>query len=440
MLMNQTLKTYLRYTSWPIILAMVTLMAIGIIAIDVSEQADSQSGYAARQVVWAAVGIAVFVVMTVIPYPRIGQYAYVLFFITMLMLVIVFVPTPLTAPRKGAHRWIGLQELSVQPSEIAKLTYIILLAWYLRYRDNYRRLGGLIIPFVLTLVPAVLILKEPDLGTSLLFLPTLYFMLFMAGAKLRHLLVILGLGTVFVLLPVSRQVEEPPEPRQFDTSHVGPITFYSVKDDVEPSARPYTPVAYCRYQFGDGPVSDLQPLSLRIMKDHQIRRIEGWLRQDDADIIKDKGYQLHQSKLILGSGCVTGRKGWNDSDMYFRLLPDDHTDFIFSVVGGQWGFLGCMAVLFLYGVIFVFGVEIAVITDDPFGRLLAVGVLALLFSQIFINAGMAMGLMPVTGMTLPFVSYGGSSLLINAAAMGLLINVGQRRPISLAPKPFEYRD
>lgn len=119
-------------------------------------------------------------------------------------------------------------------------------------------------------------------------------------------------------------------------------------------------------------------------------------------------------------------------------LPFEHTDFIFSVIGGRWGFLGCLVVLGMYAVILVFGIEIATITYDPFGRLLAVGVLGLLLSQIFINVGMAMGLMPITGMTLPLVSYGGTSIVVNCAALGLLVNVGQRRPILLAPHPFEY--
>jgi cell division protein FtsW (lipid II flippase) len=120
------------------------------------------------------------------------------------------------------------------------------------------------------------------------------------------------------------------------------------------------------------------------------------------------------------------------------MLPDDHTDFIFSVVGGQWGFFGCASVLVLYGIIFLFGADVAVSTPDPFGRLLAVGVLALLAAQIFINIGMAMGLMPITGMTLPLVSYGGSSLLVNCVALGLLVNVGRHRPMTLAPRPFEF--
>ncbi|MCJ7543041.1 MAG: FtsW/RodA/SpoVE family cell cycle protein, partial [Phycisphaerae bacterium] len=152
----------------------------------------------------------------------------------------------------------------------------------------------------------------------------------------------------------------------------------------------------------------------------------------------DKGYQLAQSKMVLGAGRWIGDRDWSDGEIFFQMLPEDHTDFIFSVIGGRWGFAGCVGVLFLYAVIFLFGAEISTITDDAFGRLLAVGVLALLFSQIVINTGMTLGLMPVTGMTLPLASYGGSSLVVNGAALGLLVNVGQRRPYLLAPKPFEY--
>ena len=435
--MLDTIKRYLRYTSWPIILAMVTLMALGVSAIRVSEQAEGLEGYASKQMMFALVALAAFVAATVVPYAKLGRAAYAMFGATILLLVVV-----LRLPDKhNVHRWINVGIVQVQVSEIAKISFIIMLAWYLRYRDNYRNLSGLIVPFILTLLPMILVLVEPDLGTSLLFLPTLYFMLFMAGAKLRHLLVILGLGTVLVLAPMPRGVDAKvfePQKGKFSTWRLGPLTFYSIDPNIEPSQRPRTSVAYCRYQIGGGRVYDLQPLSLRLMKDHQIDRVEGWLRQDEPNISKTIGYQLHQAKVILGAGSWTGRRGWNNAEGYFNLLPEDHTDFILAVVGGQWGLLGCLSLLFLYGVIFVLGVEIAVITDDPFGRLLAVGVLALLFTQLVINSGMAMGLMPVTGMTLPFVSYGGSSLVINCAALGMLVNVGQRRPIRMAPKPFEY--
>jgi len=431
-------KQWLRYTSWPIFAAMVTLMAMGVAAIRASEQADpSMGGFAARQVVFAAVGVGVFFLATMLPYQRLGRAAYPLFAFTLGLLVLVFFLPEV----RGSHRWIDLKVVKVQPSEIAKLTFIILLAWYLRYGDHYRRLSGLIVPFGLTLAPMVLILKEPDLGTALLFLPTLYVMLFLAGARLRHLLTIVALGTVTVLLPAPRGVPAESFRKQrdaFRVSSLGPLRFYRVHEALPANARPYTPVAYGRVQIGDGGVYDLQPLVLRMMKDHQSSRIEGWLRQGDPRIERGKGFHLKQSKIVLGSGKLTGRGDWIDADATFRMLPDDHTDFIFSVIGGQWGFVGCATLLVLYGVIFLFGVEIAVITYDPFGRLLAVGVLALLVSQILINVGMTIGLMPITGMTLPLVSYGGSSLVVNCAALGLLVNVSQRRPILLGRRPFEY--
>lgn len=422
--MLDTLRKYLKYTSWPIIMAMLALMVVGVLAIRVSEQAAGNTGAfnkADKQIVFAVVSLVVFVVATVVPFPRLGPLAYGLFALTLLLLIVVLLPkyfphaaTPLTMPRKGSFRWIGVQELSLQPSELAKITYIILLAWYLRYRDNYRRLLGLAVPFVLTLIPMVLILKEPDLGTSLLFLPTLFFMLYMAGARLKHLLSIVVVASALMFVPIPRQI--PPD---------------------MPAREVATRKALC-YSCTETRIVSALPLA--IMEFHQIERVDGWLRQGDPHVQKGKGYQLYESKMILGAGGAAGRSDWNDDDTYFRSLPEDETDFIFSVVGGQWGFLGCLGVLGLYAVIFVFGMEIASITNDPFGRLLAVGVLALLFSQMVINSGMTMGLMPVTGMTLPFISYGGSSLVVNCAALGLLVNVGLRRPILLGKRPFEYED
>jgi len=409
--MLDTARQYLKATSWPIIAAMIALMGIGIAAIGVAERADEAiAGFQARQMGFAVLGMAVFVAATVVPYQRLGRAAYVLFALTLAMLVLVFFLPPIRA----CYRWINLRFILVQPSEIAKLSFIILLAWYLRYGDHYRRLRGLLVPFALTLIPMVLILKEPDLGTSLLFLPTLFFMLFMAGAKMRHLLGVLALAAVFTFLPIPRKIR----------ADMGPIELADRKA--------------LAYWHSDEYIVSAAPLA--IMEIHQLKRVDGWLRQGDPAVNRGKGYQLHKSMLIIGSGGLTGRGDWNSTDTFFRMLPEDQTDFIFSVIGGQWGFLGALAVLFLYAVIFLFGIEIATITYDPFGRLLAVGVLALLFSQLVINVGMTMGLMPVTGMTLPMVSYGGTSLVVNCAAIGLLINVGQRRPILLGRRPFEFQE
>jgi len=363
---------------------------------------------------FAITGLLVFVAVTVVPYKRIGRFAYPLFVVTLGLLVLVL---QLPAIR-NSRRWIDLKVVMFQPSELAKLSFIILLAWYLRYGDHFRKLTGLAIPFILTLVPLALILKEPDLGTSLLFLPTLYFMLFVAGAKLRHLLGIIAIGAVFVLMPIPKKASPAWSENQLADRRY--LAYASVDH------------AGSEYLIAAAP--------LAFMENHQLDRVVGWLRQDDNDpgITAGKGYQLHQSKIVLGSGKFWGSSDWQDADVYFRMLPDDHTDFIFSVIAGQWGFAGCLVVLGLYGMILFFGVEIALQTYDAFGRLLAIGVLALLFSQMVINVGMTMGLMPITGMTLPFISYGGSSLVVNCAALGLLVNVGQRREILLSPRPFEY--
>jgi rod shape-determining protein RodA len=405
-------KFRLRLTSICIVATTLALICVGLAAIDVSQQAGGMSGLVTRQITYTLAAAGAFALCTLVPYQKIGRWAYIIFAFTLALLVLVlFLPA-----NRGCHRWIGFGFFQVQPSELAKLSLIILLAWYLRLGDHYRRILGLIPPFVLTLVPMGLILREPDLGTSLLLLPTLYAMLFMAGAKVRHLLGIMAVGLAILLLPLPTSLDQ-----------LGPV-----------ETRERLATAYWTAGPADKPTVAYSAAALRTMKIHQLKRVNGWLRQGQADVIKGQGYQLFQSKIVLGSGKITGRGDWQHADIYFRNLPEDHTDFIFSIIAGQWGFLGCVGLFLLYGAVIVCGVEIAAGTTDPFGRLLAVGVLALTVTQIFINVGMTMGLMPITGMTLPLVSYGGSSLVVNCAAMGLLVNVSQRRPITLSRHPFEH--
>ena len=419
--MWQSVRTFLARTHWPILLAMVALMGVGVAAIGVSERAEGvASSFSKKQMIYSGLGVVAYLVMASVPYGRIGKWAYVAFAATMGLLVLVL----LLPPIRGSRRWIDLKFFLLQPSEVAKLTFIILLAWYLRRGDNYRRVRGMVLPFVLTLVPMALILAEPDLGTALLLLPTLYLMLFAAGARMRHLLGIIAIGTVMVFVPLPRGI----------TEQMSPVEVA----DRRAMAYHWGPEPWTFHAGGREYVVSAAPLSM--MKHHQLNRIEGWLRQNDPKVARGKGYQLYQSKMILATGKLSGRGEWSDAEAYFHLLPDDHTDFIFSVIGGQWGLIGCLCVLGLYVVLLVSGLEIAATTDDAFGRLLAIGVVALLFSQICINVGMTVGIMPITGMTLPLVSYGGSSLLVNCAALGLLANVGRHRPILLGRRPFEHEE
>lgn len=372
---------------WIMLIMVVLLCVLGQMSM------DPQRG--AKQMIWMLVSIAAMAATAAIPYRRWGDWAYIIALTSLALLVAVFVlPASISPTINGARRWIrlpNLPDVNIQPSEVAKLAFILTLAWYLRFRTSYRTLGGLLAPFVITLIPLALVLKEPDLGTSMLFLPTLFAMLFVAGAKARHLLTIIGLGVGVVVAVVLVQV--------------------------------YLP------QFSP-------------LERHQEQRIRVWLNQgQSADRNeRDEGFHIRESLKAVGSGKLSGQRGGDAVYTRFNMLPEDDTDFIFSLIGHQWGFAGCVAVLAAYLVIFASGIEIAARTADPFGRLLAVGVIALFAAQMAINTGMAIGILPVTGMTLPFVSYGGSSLVVNFAALGLLINISLRRPIVLYRRRFEWRD
>jgi hypothetical protein len=164
------------------------------------------------------------------------------------------------------------------------------------------------------------------------------------------------------------------------------------------------------------------------------------LRREARQWRVSSGMQMVRSKAALGSGGFLGQ-GWGQGTFVeYNFLPDRHNDFVFALIGHQWGLFGCLAVLGCYAVIIAAGAVIATDTTEPVGRLLAAGVVALLATQVLINVGMCVGLMPVTGMTLPFVSYGGSSLLVNFIAITLLISVARHRPFLLAPKPFDFED
>ena len=391
--------------------APIVLMAIGCMAINVCQQAEGESGYAIKQMVYCVVGLIAMYSMALFPYQKLGRNAYVIYGGTLLMLVLVFFLPEV----RGSHRWVNLGIIKLQPSEIAKLSMVLVLAWYLRLGDHYRKLIGLVPIFIMTLVPMGLILLEPDLGTCLLFLPTLYVMLFMAGAKLVHLFGIVFVATVCISVPVPQGE--------------GDMT----KKEIEVRE------TLCYWESGEeGDRTFVSPALLAFMKYHQLQRIDGFIRQDDSDIIRGNGYHLYHSKTVLGSGKLTGSGNWDKAQVYFQSLPDDHTDFIFSIICGQWGFICCLIIFLLYGTIVVLGAVTAISTYDPFGRLLAIGLVGLLVTQMFINTGMTIGLMPITGMTLPFVSYGGSSLVINCAAVGMLMSISSRRPLLISRTPFEH--
>jgi cell division protein FtsW (lipid II flippase) len=400
---------------WAIAASVGVLLAVGVASILASNsvrlgKVDVPSeAFATKQLVIAAVSLVGCAIILRIGYIRITRLAYPIFGFCLLLLVPMIVAKKfdttlggLVPGSRGAYRWIDLPGFQSQTSELMKIGYILALAWYLRYRENYRRFSGLLLPFLVSIIPMALILAQPDLGTVLLFFPILFGMLFVAGAKMRHLGLIVALGAACVPLLWFKM-------HPYQRSRVVTVALQS------------------------------ETLRERMIADPEKYKFTGFDRQDVMEWEASSGMQLVRSKAALGSGGLLGQGWGHGTYVEYNFLPDRHNDFVFAIVGHQWGFIGCLVVMLCYAVIVLAGVEIATVTSEPLGRLVAMGVVCLIAAQALINLGMTVGLTPVTGMTLPFVSYGGSSLATNFAAIALLISVSQHRPFMLAKKPFEWR-
>lgn len=405
--------------SLAVLLGLFGLTGLGLVALRAVDLADMPARLVpnhvfASQLVFLGVSLVALLAVRAMNYQRLVDWAYVIFLIMLILLTAVLVfgfagkYIPFLAKifpyKKGAYRWISFGFFSIQPSEFIKIAYILGLARYLRYRRNYRELKGLLGPFALTLLPTILILLEPDLGTVMLLLPVLFIMLYAAGAKIRHLAAIAGL----VLLSI-------------------PMLFALMHD----------------YQRGRVAGVLLQSeASRKWVKDHP--RVKNLLykgKRLDQWNMNEEGYHLTHSKIAVGAGGVFGF-GFGKGP-YFegsRWLPECHNDFIFAIIAHQFGFVGAVSVILLYLVIAVGLVEISGKVTEPFGRLIVVGVLTMLLTQAGINIAMTLGLMPITGVTLPFISYGGSSLLTYFILIGLTLSVDRARPVHIGPKPFEFGD
>ena len=372
-----------------------------------SGQSAELAGLWKKQISFAAIGIAALILVNLVNCRRLGEagywiYAGVLVLLMVLLISRYIVELPFAPETKGAYRWIkisiaGFDLPSIQPSELCKPAYIIALAWYLRYRSNYRKFASLVGPFVLTLLPMVLILLEPDLGTVLLMLPVFLTMLFVAGAKVKHLALIL---LIALIISPLMWLKMQPYQRLRISSVLLQSEWLRQKTEQHPAL---------------GKLLVGGTFSSKKWK-------ENW------------GYHLIRSKYAIASGGTTGYGLGRGPFLKYEFLPERHNDFIFSIIAHQWGFFGCVGVLLLYIILLVCGLGIAGQTTDPFGRLLAAGIAAMFAIQLIVNVAMTLGLTPITGITLPFISYGGSSLAVSMLCVGLLNNVGRQWPFTVAPR------
>ncbi len=391
-------------TNWPILASVVLLSAIGLVTVWADSKPDGSVDWR-KQLVYIVMGVVCMAAFQAVNYQKIGRYAWGFYLSALLLVIYTLIGKKFLLPGvprlNGACKWIVLgsttHSFSLQPAELMKVGFVMMLARYLRFRSNYRTFGGLVAPMALALVPTVVILRQPDLGTSFIFIPTLFAMLFVAGAKINHLLIIALIGII-----------------------LAPIGWMAGKDK---NGIPHSHLPLMRYLP-------------ELVSAHQRQCILDIFSGDDPTVQEHGGYQQKYALAAMGSGGFVGRGP--GKIIVGRHVPESDSDMIFSLIGEQFGLIGTIVVLIAYLTLFAAGVEIAGNTREPFGRLVALGVVAMIAAQTFSNLMVATRLMPVTGVPLPFISTGGSSIIASFMSAGLLLNIGQNRPIVMAKDAFEF--
>lgn len=373
--------------AWLSVLAALGLSLLGVLAIDVAENPEPSgalSSTAMKQLVFLVVGVSAAAIVAMPHYRWLGRASWLMYagFIALLVfLLIPYVPRSIVAPQNGARAWISLGAFNFQPAELGKVVYVLTMAWYLRFRKNHRRFTGLLTPAVISAVPVALITLQPDLGTAILFVPALFAMLLAAGARPRHLAAVVLLAAL-----------------------------------AAPAAYP-------------------------MLKPHQKARIDGLVKQFQGDRSADQDINM-QSRTAQRLIAAGGLHGVGDAKsralVRFNALPERHNDMIFAVIVNRWGAAGGLLVV-MGSMVWMLGALLtAALTRDPFGRLAVIGLAGFVAAQTFVNIGMNVGVLPIIGVTLPFVSYGGSSLVTMWVMTGLVFAVAMRPPKPPVRAAFDH--
>ncbi|HWJ03783.1 MAG TPA: rod shape-determining protein RodA [Verrucomicrobiae bacterium] len=371
-------KRMFRNLDYLFILVVFVLLGISLVVMSTASIGAMDSEpyfYLKKQIIWICIGLGLMIGLVAVDYQALRKFSWWLYGINLAMLIAVFF---FGEAAKGAARWIPIAgSLKIQPSEFAKFIIIVCFADFLAKRKGkLNRLIDFIPCFLYVGIPMVLIVKQPDLGTGLVLGAILIGMMVVGGAKLWKFV-----GLMVLVLSIA----------------VGSI--------------------YAHTQFG-------MPLPL---KDYQIKRITTLLNPSTETDIKGDAYQVAQSIVAIGSGGMWGKGYREGTQGQLNFLPEHHTDFVFAVVAEEFGFIGSVTILFLFMILLLRGIGIAMNAKDQFGTLVVTGVVSMYAFHILINVGMVSGIAPVTGIPLPLISYGGSAMWSNLLAIGLIINVSLRR-------------
>lgn len=353
-----------REMDWILVAVTALLVVYGFVALLSVTQGTPDAGVLLRmRALHLIVGIVALILAATVDYRRLAALAQPLYVATLLLLAAVLV---IGQTRLGAQRWILLGPFGgFQPSEVAKLALVITLARHLDLTKTLPRMRSLFPFFLHIAVPMLLIMRQPDMGTALVLLAVLVAMLYVGGARPADLAGVAAVGAA------------------------------------------------------------VMPFAWRVLHDYQRRRLAAFL--DPAADPLGAGYALIQSKIAVGSGQIVGKGLFAGTQNLLRFIPEQHTDFIFTVVGEELGLLGSLLLLGLYLIWIWRALGIAATARDRLGALVATGIVAVMLFHVVVNVGMTIGLMPVTGIPLPLMSYGGSSLLTTLAATGVLLGIGLRR-------------
>ncbi|MDY6967398.1 MAG: rod shape-determining protein RodA [Spirochaetota bacterium] len=418
-----------------LLFSVILIVFIGILSIyssgfDPIEKINN--GLYKKQIIWFITGFILMIIMTFVNYKLIGDYSLYIYIAILLLLILT---TIFGEPIRNTSAWLNFGFFSIQPSEFMKIGVVAILVKFIEIREReIQHFRELVVPSVLTLIPMVIIAMQPDFGTAMIFIPILFTILYMGGADVYHLLSIIGIAVIALVVPmiITYREWEGISSTNFLLDFFKDIdlifivsgivfvvgitafvlNFFLIK-------KYYRKIYIPSFVISLGLLFSV--IIQKFLKDYQKRRILVFLNPDLDP--HGSGYNIIQSKIAIGSGGLTGKGFLNGSQSQLGFLPEKTSDFIFSVVSEEWGFIGALIIIILLFVIVFRGIQISLVAKDKFGALLASGITSIFFFHIIINIGMTIGIMPVTGLPLCFVSYGGSNLVMSMILIGILINI-----------------